>query len=153
MCSAKNLTSPTDKTILYGHPACGMVAPVRYMLQQAKVEFDYVDIYRVQGTRQIVRDLNHGNESVPTLVFPDGSTLTEPSTTDLTTKLEQLGYVVPIITWYEQLLFMLESPVVRMVGLMGLIFGLVDYSIGLFVFGLGLFISGWVYKWILDVIR
>lgn len=40
-----------------------------------------------------------GNESVPTLLFPDGSTLTEPSVGELKAKLESLGYEVGLAAW------------------------------------------------------
>ena len=46
-----------------------------------------------------VRAINNGNESVPTLVFPDGSTLTEPTVGELQSKLESLGYKVGLAAW------------------------------------------------------
>jgi hypothetical protein len=36
---------------------------------------------------RIVMSINHGNRSVPTIVFPDGSTLVEPSDSELKSKL------------------------------------------------------------------
>jgi hypothetical protein len=46
--------------------------------------------------RERVKTINHGYESVPTLIFPDGSTLTEPSAGELRRKLQGMGYTVPI---------------------------------------------------------
>ena len=40
--------------------------------------------------REVVQKLNKGNMSVPTIVFPDGDVLTEPSTTVLMAKLSTL---------------------------------------------------------------
>lgn len=70
-----------------------MVPPVLHALEAAQVSYEYIDIRRDDGEgRVIVREINHGNESVPTLVFPDGSTLTEPSLGALRNKLAQSGY-------------------------------------------------------------
>lgn len=38
-----------------------------------------------------VMKINHGNQSTPTLVFSDGSTLTEPSNEQLATKINSLS--------------------------------------------------------------
>lgn len=85
--------SPTGNTlVVYGTPACPMVYPLRSALDSAKVPYDYVNIWEDEDARQRVREINDGNETVPTLVFPDGSTLTEPSTGDLDTKLQGMGY-------------------------------------------------------------
>jgi len=37
--------------------------------------------------RKFVESVNHGNRSVPTIVFPDGSVLTEPADMTLRAKL------------------------------------------------------------------
>ncbi len=69
------------------------------LLARAKVEYSYIDIRQdTEGARQL-RAINNGNESVPTLVFPDGSTLTEPSVGELKAKLETLGYRVGPLAW------------------------------------------------------
>jgi mycoredoxin len=61
------------------------------MLERAQAPFDYVNIAEDAESRGKVMAINDGNASVPTLVFPDGSTLTEPSTAVLRQKLESLG--------------------------------------------------------------
>jgi len=72
---------------------------VRGLLAQAKVPYDYIDITSDPTAAAKVRTLNEGNESVPTLVFPDGSSLTEPSAGQLKQKLESLGYRVGPLAW------------------------------------------------------
>ena len=86
----------SERIILYGHPFCAMVGPVRGMLERAGVEFEYIDIHQDSAARQRVRAINNGYDSVPTLVFADGSTLTEPSGSALKARLESLGYSVPL---------------------------------------------------------
>ena len=46
-----------------------------------------------------MRAINGGNESVPTLVFPDGATLTEPNESTLRAQLTARGYHVPWTAW------------------------------------------------------
>lgn len=86
----------TEKLKMYGHPACPQVHPMRGMLNQTKVDYDYINIHQDDIARELVRTINNGYESVPTFVFPDGSTLTEPSPRQMQHKLEALGYHVPL---------------------------------------------------------
>jgi mycoredoxin len=79
-----------DAITVYGHPSCPAIGPVKGLLTQSKVTFDYIDIHQDSAAAARVRAINNGNESVPTLVFPDGSTLTEPSVGELQAKLESL---------------------------------------------------------------
>jgi mycoredoxin len=85
-------TEPTQPVTVYGRPACPMVPPVLKALEAAGVPYDYIDIRQDLDARVRVQAINHGNESVPTLVFPDGSTLTEPGLGALRKKLSELGY-------------------------------------------------------------
>ncbi|MBN1680689.1 MAG: hypothetical protein JW966_10380 [Anaerolineae bacterium] len=89
-------SAPPARITVYGHSRCPMVPPVRGMLKQSKVKFDYVDIHKDPAARDRVRTISGGSESVPTLVFPDGSTLVEPSTGELKDKLVEAGYVIPL---------------------------------------------------------
>lgn len=81
-----------EKLIFYGSPTCGRVPAVRDALEQFNVDYEYVDISRDAQGRERVREINRGYESVPTLVFPDGSTLTEPPTAELKARLGEYGY-------------------------------------------------------------
>lgn len=81
---------------LYGTPFCPGLPPVRAMLEQVGVEYEYIDISRDSEARERVREINQGYESVPTIVFLDGTTLTEPSAGELQKKLEALGYHIPL---------------------------------------------------------
>lgn len=88
-----------DAIILYGHPTCPNLGPVKGLLTQSKVKFEYIDIHQDSVAAARVREINNGNESVPTLVFPDGSTLTEPTVGELQSKLKSLGYKVGLFAW------------------------------------------------------
>ena len=87
---------------MYGRPNCPAVRPVQKVLEAAGAEFDYIDIHQDEAGRRRVLLINEGNESVPTLVFPDGSTLTEPGPGKLRGKLRNLGYdVSPTVAWFK----------------------------------------------------
>ncbi|MGD2027312.1 MAG: hypothetical protein PVI99_05805 [Anaerolineales bacterium] len=87
-------TKNQQKIILYGHPNSGMVRPVRETLHAARVPYQYINIYQSEEGMKQVAKINSGNLSVPTLVFPDRSTLTEPSIPELRSKLEEYGYEI-----------------------------------------------------------
>ena len=114
----------TDKIILYGSPTCPMVPPVRDILDRAEVDYEYADIYLNLGARERVLAINNGNASVPTLSFPDGSTLTEPSSAVLTAKLEASGYVVRAPTLFDRMRVIFEYPLIFILGVLMLAFGI-----------------------------
>ncbi len=93
--------APSNLIILYGRPGCPMTPPVRRMMTRAKVAFEYIDIWADAAARERVMAINGGNESVPTVVFPDGRTLTEPPSNVLKKRLEAMGYVVPPPVWLQ----------------------------------------------------
>ena len=115
----------SERIILYGSLTCPMVPPVRSLLQRASAEFDYVDILFNQEARRRVIEINQGNASVPTLVFPDGSTLTEPAIAELEAKLRSLGFEVPPATPIERVRIVLQAPTL-------LSFGLIFLAVGVF---------------------
>lgn len=97
-----------DSIIVYGHPNCPLIGPIKGLLKHSKVKFVYIDIHQDNVAAAQVREINNGNNSVPTLVFPDGSTLTEPSVGELKSKLESFGYKVGLVAWltgYRRLIF------------------------------------------------
>ena len=125
----------TKKVIMYGTPTCPMVPPVRGMLDRAQALFDYVNIAEDAESRGKVMAINNGNASVPTLVFPDGSTLTEPSTAVLRQKLQSLGYKVPQPNLWQSLR---DNPFYSIMGSAMFLFGLYDGNWVFMAFGLGL---------------
>jgi mycoredoxin len=60
----------------------------KQVMDSLKVAYTEIDISHDPDAIELVMKLNRGNRSVPTLVFPDGSVLTEPRTTVLVEKLQ-----------------------------------------------------------------
>ena len=74
-------------TILYGTPWCGDCRRSRRFLENKGIAYTYIDIETDPAATAEVERLNGGYQSVPTIVFPDGSVLVEPSNRDLASKL------------------------------------------------------------------
>ncbi len=66
---------------------CGFCARLKAGLQRAGIAFDEVDIERVPDAADFVMSVNGGNRTVPTVVFADGSALTNPSVAQVAEKL------------------------------------------------------------------
>jgi mycoredoxin len=72
---------------LYGANWCGRSRRCRFLLDQAGIPYVYVDIDQDEQAALLVEKLNNGFRSVPTIVWTDGSHLTEPSDVQLISKL------------------------------------------------------------------
>jgi mycoredoxin len=77
----------TQLITLYGTSWCGGSRRARLLLDRSKIPYRYVDIDEDEEAARLVEKINRGYRSVPTLVFADGSTLTEPSEAELRRKL------------------------------------------------------------------
>lgn len=73
---------------VYGTSWCGDTRRVRTFLEAHNIAYEWVDIDKDPEAAKYVQEVNNGYRSVPTLLFDDGTTLTEPSTSDLMKKLE-----------------------------------------------------------------
>jgi mycoredoxin len=58
---------------------CGYCSRLKTQLERAGVEYTEVNIEDVDGTAELVMSLNGGNQTVPTVLFPNGSSATNPS--------------------------------------------------------------------------
>jgi mycoredoxin len=74
---------PEAELIVYATSWCGDCHRARRFLEERQVAYRWVDIDHDQQAEALVKKVNRGNRSVPTLVFPDGSLLVEPSTLEL----------------------------------------------------------------------
>jgi mycoredoxin len=77
----------TPEIIIYGTSWCGGSRRARLLFDQHHVPFRWIDIDTDDKAAQYVESVNHGNRSVPTIVWPDGSVLVEPSNEALAKKL------------------------------------------------------------------
>ena len=64
---------------MYTTPWCGYCRNLKNQLARAGIEMTEVDIERDPAAAEFVMSVNGGNQTVPTVVFPDGSVATNPS--------------------------------------------------------------------------
>ena len=64
---------------MYTTPWCGFCRNLKSQLARAGIEMIEVDIERDEAAAAFVMSVNGGNQTVPTVVFPDGIALTNPS--------------------------------------------------------------------------
>lgn len=79
--------------IFYGTKWCPDCHRSKKVLRDRGFPFEYVDINRDLEARSFVEQVNHGNRSVPTIRFPNGDVLVEPSNKMLNEKLDTLEKV------------------------------------------------------------
>jgi mycoredoxin len=60
---------------------------LKSQLDRAGISIAEVDIERHPGAAAVVERVNGGNRTVPTVVFPDGTALTNPSVREVTARL------------------------------------------------------------------
>ncbi len=75
---------------LYTTPWCGYCKRLMGQLDREGITYDIVDIEQVPEAVAIVESANGGNQTVPTLVYADGTAQTNPSLIQVKAKLESL---------------------------------------------------------------
>jgi len=73
--------------IIYGTNWCGDCRRTQRFLQDNQVSYKFINIDLDKKGEQFVLSTNRGMRSVPTIVFPDGSILVEPTNNQLSAKL------------------------------------------------------------------
>jgi glutaredoxin-like protein len=66
---------------------CGDCRRSKKFLDERKIAYTWIDVDNDAEAMAFVQKVNGGNQSIPTIVFPDGSTLVEPSNAQLAQKL------------------------------------------------------------------
>lgn len=95
------VTTPPDGILLLATPYCGDTRRARRVLDELKLAYDFVDIRQDEAAARRVEEITGGFRSSPTILFPDGSVLVEPSDRDLRHKLAALqaaGHVLPSVS-------------------------------------------------------
>ena len=80
----------TSRFTMYSTPWCGYCHRLKSQLDREGIDFDVVDIERDPAAAQIVMRANGGNQTVPTLVYSDGDSHTNPSVKQVKAKLAAL---------------------------------------------------------------
>jgi len=76
---------------MYSTPWCGYCHRLKGQLDREGISFEMVDIEQEPSAVEIVEQANNGNQTVPTLVYSDGSSMTNPSLKQVKDKLAALA--------------------------------------------------------------
>lgn len=72
------MTTPAY-TIMYSTDWCGYCQRLKAQMTREGIPFTEVNIEENPEAADLVEDVNNGNQTVPTLQFPDGTFATNPS--------------------------------------------------------------------------
>ena len=68
---------------VYATTWCGDCKMALKVLDERQVAYQYIDIDREPEAAKLVQEINGGFRTVPTILFPDGRVLVEPSRREL----------------------------------------------------------------------
>lgn len=74
---------------IYSTPWCGYCTRLKRQLDREGIEYADVDIEQDPGAADFVMSVNGGNQTVPTVVFPDGTAATNPTFAEVTSRLRE----------------------------------------------------------------
>ena len=77
----------SGEVVMYSTTWCGYCRRLKSMMQREGIAYREVDIEQDESAAGYVMSVNGGNQTVPTVVFPDGSALTNPSIAQVKSKL------------------------------------------------------------------
>lgn len=89
--SATSSSAGSPNVTMYSTQWCGYCHRLRSQLDREGIDYEVVDIERVPGGAEIVERANNGNQTVPTLVYADGTAQTNPSAAQVKAKLGALS--------------------------------------------------------------
>jgi glutaredoxin-like protein len=78
---------------MYGADWCGDCRRSKRLLEELDVQVTHIDVEADASAAAKVVEINGGAQSIPVLVFSDGTHLTEPSDNDLKAKLQALNII------------------------------------------------------------
>jgi len=77
--------------VMYSTQWCGYCKRLKAMLNAGGITFTEIDLEQDPEAAKIVERVNNGNQTVPTLVFSDGESMTNPSVAKVKEKLTALA--------------------------------------------------------------
>jgi mycoredoxin len=76
---------------MYSTPWCGYCMRLKCQMDREGIAYEVVDIEQHPEAAEVVERVNGGNQTVPTVVFADGSAQTNPSIAQIKDKLATLA--------------------------------------------------------------
>ena len=75
-----------EKIKMYATTWCGDCRVAKRWFDSHGIPYEYINIEEDEEAAELVARVNKGMHSVPTIIFPDGSILVEPSPRELARK-------------------------------------------------------------------
>ncbi len=79
-------TMKPSQIVMYGTDTCPDCHRARTFFDSNQLKYRYIGVENDQAAAEFVRQVNEGVRSVPTIIFPDGSVMVEPSWEELAQK-------------------------------------------------------------------
>jgi mycoredoxin len=74
------------RIVMYAVDWCPDCRRAKFFFERKHIPYEMVNVDEDAHGAEFVKQVNHGQRSVPTIVFPDGSIMVEPSTDQLSEK-------------------------------------------------------------------
>jgi len=81
------MSTTKAEILVYGASWCPDASRARQLLDRHRIGYRWIDIDEDAEAKGFVKKANQGAVILPTIVFPDGSMLAEPSNEELEAKL------------------------------------------------------------------
>jgi len=82
---------PTGQLTMYTTTWCGFCRRLKSQLARDGIEMVEVDIKRDPEAADFVMSVNGGNQTVPTILYPDGTAVTNPSAKEVKRRLAEIA--------------------------------------------------------------
>ena len=76
-----------NKIKFYGTMWCSDCHRSKEFLDSHKIDYEYTDVDENPEFAKLITQINNGLQRVPTIIFPDGSILVEPTNKEISEKL------------------------------------------------------------------
>jgi mycoredoxin len=80
-------TKNPSQIVMYSVEWCPDCRRAKFFFKRKKIDVLEVDVNADKRAEAFVKELNNGYRSVPTIIFPDGSMMVEPSTEEMEAKI------------------------------------------------------------------
>jgi len=81
----------SNEVTIYSTIWCGYCRRLKGQMERAGIGFVEIDIEHDSAAADLVMSVNGGNQTVPTVVFADGSALANPSLAQVRDQLDRLA--------------------------------------------------------------
>jgi mycoredoxin len=85
--SSVDFTPDSGTITMFSTTWCGYCNRLKKQLDAKGIGYTEINIEEVDGTAELVEQLNGGNRTVPTVLFPDGTAATNPSASEVESRL------------------------------------------------------------------